>query len=367
MGYDLYAEYPCIRESDVRRIVGDDRRAPYTELTDIYTRVNLLAQSVIADAKEFAKNGHFKYGGGYKSLLHYNRGKNSYTAELIEPYLNRLDQLGIYPPSVDIQSLPPYSFFLQFQFRLIRPYTSGDDTPFYIHDNPITKDPVFKLPMVRPSAWKGHLRAVASLMGYPAAVINRLFGDAKKDDDPDAEKWGRRGRLRTYPTFFDAIDLQVINPHDRKTKAGTVPVMLEVAPKGACGYFSLLYFPFDLISQSPKQVKAEVKEDLQMLNKIIRSTLTVYGFSAKKSKGFGQTSISFVRKKGNLPPVVTGKFGMSGLQIELSAPPQQHSGGGSWQAQLQAIKHTSTPASGWQTFGDFNELNQVIKTVVRHL
>ena len=59
----------------------------------------------------------------------------------------------------------------------------------------------------------------------------------------------RRGRLMFYPTFFKKLGLEVINPHDRETGAGTLPIYLETVPKGAKGTFSLLYVPFDRVGK----------------------------------------------------------------------------------------------------------------------
>ena len=59
----------------------------------------------------------------------------------------------------------------------------------------------------------------------------------------------RRGRTQTYPTYFDRIDLEIINPHDRKTKAGTVPIQIESVPEDTDGTLNLFYYPFDLLAK----------------------------------------------------------------------------------------------------------------------
>lgn len=362
MSFDLFAEYPCIRKNDIFRIVGNDRRAPYTELEDIYTRVELLAQAVISNEKEFAKSGHYKYGGGYKSLVHYRKGRNYYTAQLIEERLKALDAMGVYPPSVDINSLPKYSAFLQFQFRLIRPYYSSDDTEFYIHENPVTKDMVFKIPMVRPSSWKGNMRNVANLVHFKKRWIKRVFGDASGEVDTK-EGLAHKGRIRPYPTFFDAIDLEVINPHSRKTKAGTVPVMMEVAPTGARGYFSILYFPYDLINKPEDRVRREVAEDLELIVESVNGMMLAFGFAAKKNKGFGKTAYSFIRREDK---VATGKFAISGVEIPEKKSKEKSSGGkDDWRAQLQQAQ--AETSSNETTFKDFGGMKSLIKRLGKEL
>lgn len=114
---------------------------------------------------------------------------------------------------------------------------------------------------------------------------------------------GRRGRLNFYPTFFDKIGLEVINPHDRKTKAGTLPIYIESVPEGAKGTFSLLYLPFDLIGKSDP--KEEVCNDLELMFDALKAMMLTYGFSAKKSSGFG-----LIRNN------ISGAFEMAGYPLE---------------------------------------------------
>jgi hypothetical protein len=96
----------------------------------------------------------------------------------------------------------------------------------------------------------------------------------------------RQGRLHFYPTFFDRIGLEVINPHSRKTKAGKNPIMIEVAPPGASGVFSLFYCPFDLVGEAEETVVKQVREDLGFTCFAVEQMMRFYGFSAKKSKGY---------------------------------------------------------------------------------
>lgn len=195
-------------------------------------------------------------------------------------------------PRITINTFPPFSFFLQFEFFLARPYLSKDDEEFYIIDNPVTKDKVFKVPMVSASSWKGNLRWTArEIEGLNPVIpdtplIKRLFGNEKSSEEETKQDFNR-GRLQFYPTFFDQIGLEVINPHDRKTKAGIMPIYIESVPEGAAGTFSLLYVPFDLMGRPYNEVREEVRKDLYRAYYSLMVMMLTYGFSAKKSSGFG--------------------------------------------------------------------------------
>ncbi|MEM3365438.1 MAG: RAMP superfamily CRISPR-associated protein [Candidatus Methanomethyliaceae archaeon] len=230
-----------------------------------------------------------------------------------------------------------YSHFIQITFRLRKPYISLDDESLYIIDNPLVKDVVFKIPMIRPSTWKGALRWTAMKVrimdidlrsrDYVNERIRliRLFGSEKADlenflDREFSRKLGqmegkrtvevfkdnvkrylseggnREGRVIFYPTFFDSIALDVIAPHDRRTRtiARMGPILFETAPEGSQGTFSLLYIPFDLLpalvsqnSSKRREALVEVKEDLEILKETIPHMLTTYGFAAKKTSGYG--------------------------------------------------------------------------------
>ena len=236
---------------------------------------------------------------------------------------NCLDQLtSLYemfktPKINNFNDFPLFSFFLQFTFTLAKPYLSKDDELFYICDNPIRKDKVFKVPIVSGSTWKGNMRWTAGRLlemdtGIDARFnkriqISNLFGNENEAEEryfdsllPEKKdvfkmvmrnslnnEGLRRGRLNFYTTFFDKISLEVINPHDRKTKAGTVPIYIESVPEGATGTFSLLYVPFDLMGKPSEEIKQQVTEDINLVYDSLKEMMLTYGFSAKKSSGFG--------------------------------------------------------------------------------
>ena len=248
-------------------------------------------------------------------------------------------------------SIPKYSIYLQIYFTLKKPHFSKDDDEFYIIDNPIVKDKVFKLPVVKATTWKGALRFAAikvfedwiyeklnesridkETVFKERARIAKLFGnekDSQKDylgrlcllaiggDLPtgeklrkeiekinkEFEKWltdkkyvskevpSRSGRLFFYPTFFEEISLDVITPLSRETKTPVRgPIYFETVEgsKGTKSIFRLLYYPFDLIARGEfDEIEKEMKEDLKFLAKALKKMFYEIGFSAKKSSGFG--------------------------------------------------------------------------------
>jgi CRISPR-associated protein Cmr2 len=146
--------------------------------------------------------------------------------------------------------------------------------------------------------------------------VSRLFGaekgvrvdDKKEDLDTYLDnlsgerlaRWYRRvvrryvsstgfhaGRLHFYPTFFDRISLEIINPHSRETGAGELPILFESVPEGATGSFTILYVPFDRVSRVEAETRAQVAADLKLIAEGLQAMFCVYGFGAKTSSGFG--------------------------------------------------------------------------------
>lgn len=189
-------------------------------------------------------------------------------------------------PIFDLSILPRYSFSLHFTFTLNKPFLSKDDNPFYIIDNPIVRDKVFRLPMVRPSSWKGNLYAALWQLGYRKDQdkrVQRLFGVIRSDEA------GQSGRLSFFPTFFTQVGLEIINPHDRKRRVGKNPILFESVPIGASGIFTLLYVPFDRIGLDKSETCAQLAEDLPLLARGLQAMFRTYGFSAKRTSGYGTT------------------------------------------------------------------------------
>ena len=197
----------------------------------------------------------------------------------------------------DFSELPsPRWLALKVDFELQTPWYSKDDRVFHVLDNPVRKDRVFGIPFMAASSWKGMLRWAcrmrAGLGQYlqehpdmaewsdPAWILH-LFGNEKGEGEELS-----RGALVFYPTWFDRIGFQVINPHSRENRAGTKPIYYEVVPPGAKGTLSLLYAPWPGM-----KFTADPKEVLPWLLEAIETLLAVYGISAKRTVGWGTAKI----------------------------------------------------------------------------
>ncbi|MDI6851796.1 MAG: RAMP superfamily CRISPR-associated protein [bacterium] len=266
-----------------------------------------------------------------------------------------------------LENLPNYSFALWVKFKLIAPYFSKDDDEFYIIQNPVLKEKVFKVPMVRGSSWKGALAgAFKKLLNEENDISKRngiiesylrIFGAGSENikvieeylreksknseefkskilefmlfelgikvsrDDIDiinnendenkliellnnkiSQKIKRsqsnipiefqthKGRAIFYPTYFDKLSLEIINPHDRRKRAGTNPIHYEVVPKNTEGILQILYIPFDGIMKNDEELKSEAKCDLENLCKAIEK-LSDEGIGAKTKLGWGRFEV----------------------------------------------------------------------------
>jgi CRISPR-associated protein Cmr2 len=195
-----------------------------------------------------------------------------------------------YPSKNDLQYLPQNSVFIQFSFTLKKPYTSKDEGEFYIIDgrifeNPIVRDKLTGLPTVKPSTWKGHLRFAAEKVDWEkeekGKIIKRLFGS-----EPEEKENPLKGRLYFFTTFFsDNAEKDVITPLKRDTRTpARGPISLEIMKPDKKGDFYLLYVPYP----KEKDFKEEdIDEDLKFLTEALKLMFYTYGFSAKKTSGFG--------------------------------------------------------------------------------
>ncbi|MGC1119758.1 MAG: RAMP superfamily CRISPR-associated protein [Candidatus Methanofastidiosia archaeon] len=151
------------------------------------------------------------------------------------------------------------------------------------------KEKIFKLPYISGSQWKGNLRSAIREMKNikkwedEDEQMRRMFGNTK---DEKENKNLLQGALRLYPTFFDRISLEVINPHDRETGTGKNPIFLETVPKGTDGRFQLFYFPMN--HKGDENDISDVIDDFGVLAEEICKMMTLYGFGAKVSSGFGR-------------------------------------------------------------------------------
>ncbi|MHA2611294.1 MAG: RAMP superfamily CRISPR-associated protein [bacterium JZ-2024 1] len=181
---------------------------------------------------------------------------------------------------------------LQVEFELFTPWYSKDDRVFHVLDNPVRKDRVFGVPFMSAASWKGLLRWACRMQAGlrehleqgkrfeewkdPDWILH-LFGNEKGE-----ERDFQQGALVFYPTWFDRIGFEVINPHSRERRAGTQPIYYEVVPPGAKGTLYLLYAPWPGMKPA-----AHPMAFLPDLLEAIETLLTTYGISAKRTVGWG--------------------------------------------------------------------------------
>lgn len=130
--------------------------------------------------------------------------------------------------------------------------------------------------MVRPTTWKGHLALAARLLGLDRC--DRLFGSALGSER------GQEGRLHFFPSFFlDKPGREVVTPLSRETRTPVRgPIDFEVVTSGSSGSLHLLYVPRPKVSNWTL-----IGDDLKDAARAVKSMLLEYGFSAKKTSGWG--------------------------------------------------------------------------------
>lgn len=281
---DYYAAFPLYTREQLL--------AFNTESMDPVTLVDLLAQTIASeDTKILGLDT-------YASLL-----KTASYRQQLEASGALIDALGVGTPArIDLSILPRLSFFVRADFTLETPYLSRDDRAFSVTENPVRKDWVFGLPLVAATTWKGTLRN-ACLLEDPTAV-DRLFGpeSAENWEGDDAQASLHEGRVYAFASFFTQIDTEIVNPHDRIRRVGKNPIRIECAPKGARSRLAFLYLaiPRDAASRtlSSAEFREQIANDLITVTRCVRGAMRDYGFSAKKSSGYGAAADALTGERG---------------------------------------------------------------------
>jgi len=284
-----------------------DGRGRFEAIEDLCSRLKLLAQSVEdskwnKDAK--SKSQREERPGVRKveipltyqrlTLRYHDHPERTRYTEYVADTLERYDgSLGFATPELSeasLASLPEHSFILYIPFTLSQPYISKDDTSFYVHENPVCKEWVIRVPMVRGTSWKGSFRSALRRTlncDDDDPRIACLMGNSKEQGEE--ENQSQRGRLGFFPTFFDRLEVGVINPHSRETGAGQQPIHIEAVPRKATGVFALLYSPIIAGGQDiPLPGWRDVLKDLESVGKATYSLLAQLGFGAKTASGMGR-------------------------------------------------------------------------------
>jgi CRISPR-associated protein Cmr2 len=209
------------------------------------------------------------------------------------------------------ESLPHDDWLgLEVDFTLESPWYSKDDRPFHVLDNPVRKDRLLGVPYMSAASWKGLLRwscrMEEGLLRYldrggtiddwdePAWILH-LFGNEKGEGEDF-----QRGALAFFPTWFSRIGFEVINPHSRKTRAGTQPILYEVVPAGTQGTLHLLYAP---LAGAAVRDRVQPEHAIGRLLDAVEALLTRYGISAKRTAGWGAARVDRCKahRKGRPP------------------------------------------------------------------
>jgi len=367
MKHEFHAQYSLFLQPDFAQWEGVDfltdalEQIPkhwreLGEVADTFARIELLAQAISTPYKDYARVGTRNEKGGLLLTLNH---LNTFFKRQYDYYL---EPLKLNPTIPDLTIFPSGSCAINFKFKLQEPFLSKDDTDFYIIDNPIRKEWVFKVPYIAPSQWKGALRAamVQQLVEWWSdpdddkqhadecsekfvdwrIQLTRFFGNEKEagSEGADAyldkvggydlvEKYREQlklltktgyfaGQLHFYPTYFTEIGLEMINPHDRETGAGSQPIYFESVPTGAEGVFMLLYVPVNCIGDGDAGI--DERSALCGVAEGLRLMFTEYGFGAKTSSGYGVADV----KDGSL--VLNGEgIGFSEQDETVVEPPDE--------------------------------------------
>ncbi|WP_028949863.1 RAMP superfamily CRISPR-associated protein [Sulfurihydrogenibium subterraneum] len=121
-------------------------------------------------------------------------------------------------------------------------------------------------------------------------ILRDKLSAKTSDSKLPSEFQTHKGRAIFYPTYFDRLSLEIINPHDRRKRAGTNPIHYEVVPKGTEGIFQLIYIPFDGVLKPDEELKAEAEKDLNNLSVAV-AILSKQGIGAKIKLGWGKFKI----------------------------------------------------------------------------
>ena len=225
-----------------------------------------------------------------KACHNYRKQATGQKYPLLSDFLLELDHTSL---------LDPAWFAIDASFTLESPWYSKDDRPLHVLDNPVRKDRVFGVPFMSAASWKGLLRWACRMRAglsdhlekhdmrmegwQDPSWILHLFGNERGED----ERF-RSGALVCHPTWFDKVNFEMINPHDRARRAGTQPIYYEVVPAGTEGKLRLLYAP---LPGERERDQTTPDAFIQDLIDSIRALLENYGISAKRTAGWGKARI----------------------------------------------------------------------------
>jgi hypothetical protein len=176
------------------------------------------------------------------------------------------------------------SWLVRLQFELRTPFLSQSESDIPECDNgghDITnfphRDRLSGLVEIKPSTWKGNLRAAAGeTSDFADTDIGCLFGTKET-----------AGALVFFPTFFSEGDIctEVVTPLNGLTgRPRRGPIKLLCVPKGSKGELLLAFTPRgnDSARHFPKYFRNTLSA--------AKTMMTITGFSSRGSKGWGRTN-----------------------------------------------------------------------------
>lgn len=193
------------------------------------------------------------------------------------------------PSPETLDGLPKGCVLLRFDVTLLSPFFSRDELSFYPIDNALKRHKVFDVPFLAASGIKGLLRWASRMRRGSLEDDDKdrfLFGTVRNNTsasgDPQNGASALAGALICYPFFLSggSLGLEAINPQDRKTGAGSVPVKYEVVQPGATGTF------FFLLPNLPGRCRLS-SDHVSSLIDDLKFLCTQGGISAKSSTGWG--------------------------------------------------------------------------------
>ncbi len=359
---DFFADNALRRSQDVSAL---NRRTDLEPLSKIR-----LAAAGYAD--EFLKGAAREL---YLQLAHQRGGESvlsrqlgSIRRDLAEPLL---PEYFAWIEATALEKLRLPAFLIEFYFKLATPLLTRDESGHYPIENPLRKDTALQLPVLASTSWKGLLRAAyLQCRLYPVWrewkndaqnkskylhtrwQMLRLFGTEKEPQTdqplPDMLRPKEAGfdeflksrfkkpeekeedvivphvaaALHTFPTLFSALDVEVINPHDPVRRVGTNPIHLEAVPAGSIGLFRLLYLQRPALLLPEENPENAGRADLQAMLQTLAMLFLEFGFSSKRTAGYGQAEETFPKvnqKQGRIVQNFSQPAAADGLR-----PLQEH-------------------------------------------
>ena len=268
-----------------------------------------------------------------RGSLERNQARDRYRRRAASASLALPDWLQLEP---SFENLPHDDWLgLEVDFTLESPWYSKDDRPFHVLDNPVRKDRVFGVPYMSAASWKGllrwscrmeegllrHLERGGTIDDWDEpAWIFHLFGNEKGEGEDF-----QRGALAFFPTWFSKVGFEVINPHSRKTRAGTQPILYEVVPADTPGKLRLLYAP---LPGAAARDGVQREHAIDRLLGAVEALLTRYGISAKRTAGWGAARVDgcMAYRKG-LAPLQEGNLAALRRALNSARGPEESGNG----------------------------------------